>query len=110
MLYCGMSYSPDLRKQALKFAATHGFAAAARTFHLSRTTIYQWRTKPVAGKPGPRHARTIDMAALAAHVAAHHDMYLSERARHFGVSINGIWVAMRRLDICKKNVAIHGKM
>jgi hypothetical protein len=51
------------------------------------------------------------MAALAQHVAQYNDMYLAERAAHFGMSINGIWMALKRLDTTrKKNVAVHGKM
>ena len=50
--------------------------------------------------------RDRDKQELAEHVRAHPDMLLRERAAHFGVRVNAIWVALKRLRIAKKNEAL----
>jgi hypothetical protein len=44
----------------------------------------------------------LDKAALAAHVRDFPEALLRERAAHFGVTINAIWVALKKLAISKK--------
>ena len=46
--------------------------------------------------------RKIDKEKLRAHVDANPDMYLRERAVHFGVGISALHKAMRKLGFCKK--------
>lgn len=105
-----MGYSQDLRERVISFAEKNGKAEAARTFKISRKTVYNWLARSEAGTPGPKGPRKVNMAALEQHVTDHNDMYLAERAAHFGMSINGIWMALKRLDLVKKNVAVHRKM
>lgn len=103
-----MTYSLDLRERAISFVKQGGSKAeAARVFGVNRQTLYNWfGAKDLAPKGcGPRR-RKIDKAALAAHVRAHPDAILRERAAHFGVHTNAIWVALRQMDIRKKNDAL----
>ena len=101
-----MAYSTDLRKRVLDFIKNGGSKAAAkRTFGISRRTIYNWLATedPFASeKPGPKGPRHIDYEALGHHVADFPDATLAERAKHFGVSTNGIFYALTQLNITRK--------
>ena len=103
-----MTYSLDLRKRAISFVKQGGNKSdAARIFGINRQTLYNWlSTKDIQPKRcGPRR-RKLDKVALAAHVRDYPDALLRERAEHFGVHVNAIWVALRRLDMRKKNDAL----
>lgn len=101
-----MAYSTDLRKRVLDFIDNGGSKAAAkRTFGVSRRTIYNWLDAEApfaAAKPGPKGPRTLDYDALLQHVAEFPDATLAERAKHFGVSTNGIFYAFSKLNITRK--------
>jgi transposase len=53
-------------------------------------------------KPAKECQRKLDKAALAAHVRDYPDALLRERAAHFGVHINAIWTALKKLKVTKK--------
>jgi len=76
---------------------------AARLFKISPQTLYSWLgrddLKPALAKH--RH-RKIDKAALRAHVKAHPQMLLRERAQIFGISIPGLSIALKTMKIVKK--------
>ena len=101
-----MAYSTDLRKRVLDFINEGGSKASAeRTFGISRRTIYNWleAENPFAAeKPGPKGPRHIDYDALGQHVSDFPDATLAERAKHFGVSTNGIFYALSKLNITRK--------
>ena len=101
-----MAYSTDLRKRVLDFIANSGSKAAAeRTFGTSRRTIYNWLEAEdplISEKPGPKGPRSIDYDVLQRHVADFPDKTLAERAKHFGVSTNGISYALSKLNITRK--------
>ena len=44
------------------------------------------------------------------HVEQNPDATLRERAAHFGVTMNAIWVAKKRLRIVKKTASVRRKM
>ncbi len=106
-----MSYSVDLRKRVLAYIAQgHTKYEASDAFGVGRATIYRWiSAEDLSPKPAKTRHRKLDKAALEAHVREHSDMILRERAAHFGVRVNAIWVAMRQLDLRKKNDAIRGE-
>ena len=76
---------------------------SARLFKISPQTLYNWLSrddlKPALAKC--RH-RKIDKAALRAHVKAHPQMLLRERAQIFGISIPGLSSALKTMKIVKK--------
>ena len=100
-----MSYSVDLRECAVGYVrGGGGLAQAARLFQISRTTLYRWLGAPdLRPKPAKERRRKLDKAALAAHVRDFPEALLRERAAHFGVTINAVWVALKKLAITKKN-------
>ncbi len=100
-----MSYSIDLRERVVNYVRNGGsLAAAAKLFQVGRATIYRWLGAPdLQPKPAKERKRKLDKAALAAHVRDFPDALLRERAAHFGVTINAIWVALKKLAITKKN-------
>lgn len=100
-----MTYSLDLRERALRFVRSGGSQAeASRIFGVTTRTLRYWLGRnDLAPTPcGPRR-RKLDKAKLFAHVRAHPDALLRERAAEFGVSSVAIFKALRQLDIRKKN-------
>ena len=100
-----MSYHLDLRERVVAFidgGATQ--AEASRIFNISTRTIYRWLQRddlrPCARK---RYQSKLSQDAILAHVREHPDALLRERAAHFGVSPSGIWRALKRHAITKKN-------
>ena len=106
LLFLIMTYSTDLRKRVLDFIHNGGSKAAAeRIFGVSRRTIYNWLAAEdpfAAEKPGPKGPRHIDYDALEQHVVDFPDATLAERAKHFGVSRNGIFYAFSKRSITRK--------
>ena len=100
-----MSYSVDLRERVVSYVRNGGSATeAARLFEVGRTTLYRWLGSPdLRPKPAKERRRKLDKMALAAHVRDFPDALLRDRAAHFGVAINAIWVALKKLSITKKN-------
>ena len=105
MLWLFMTYSIDLRERAVAYVRSGGSQAeASRLFKVTSRSIYNWlRRDSLSPKPhGPRR-RKLDKAALAEHVRDYPDALLRERAAHFGVQINSVWVALKQMNIVKKN-------
>lgn len=101
-----MRYSNDLRKRALDFISSGGSqSAAAARYQVTRRTLYNWLNAPDSFayvKPGPRTPRKLDWEALRQYVAEYPDLMLKEYAAHFGVSVNGIFHACKRLGLSYK--------
>ncbi len=99
-----MTYSSDMRRAALAFIEEGGSKVdACKIFKVSRQSLYRWLNAPtLERKTGFTRRRKIDAAALRAHVKAHPHMYLRERAAHFGVAVNSMHYALKRLGIVKK--------
>ena len=102
-----MAYSEDLRQRFRKYVANGGSKAqASRLFGVSRTAIYRWlNNDSPREKPGRTKANKRDEQALLEDVRRYPDKLLLERAKDFSMSINGIWIALKRLGI-KKNAEI----
>ena len=102
-----MAYSEDLRQRVRQYVANGGSKAeASRLFDVSRTVIYRWLTNDnPRKKPGRTKPDKLDEQALLEDVRHYPDKLLRERAADFSMSINGIWVALKRLGI-KKNAEI----
>ena len=101
--YVGMAYSEDLRQRVRQYVANGGSKVeASRLFDVSRTAIYRWLNNNSPGKkPGRTKPDKLDEQALLEDVRRYSDKLLRERAKDFSMSINGIWVALKRLGIKK---------
>ena len=99
-----MTYSSDMRRAALAFIEEGGSQVeACKIFKVSRSSLYRWlNSDTLERKTGFTRRRKIDADALRAHVRAHPQMYLRERAAHFGVAVNTMHYALKRLKIVKK--------
>jgi transposase len=102
-----------MRERAVQYVQEGGTqTAAVKLYKISRKTLYQWlqlkELQPKRTRAG--FTRRLDKVALEAHVEAYPDMILRERAKHFGVHINAIWVALKVLNISKKNDTLQGNM
>lgn len=99
-----MTYSSDMRRAVLAYIKEGGSQAeASRLFKVSHMSIHRWlKASSLEPKTGFTRRRKIDAAALRAHVKAHPQMYLRERAAHFGVAVNTMHYALKRLKIVKK--------
>ncbi len=107
-----MRCSSDLRKRVIDFVRGGGSKAeAARRFQVSRASVYTWLKAPdglAYQRPGPRHPRRLDWEALREHVGQEPDRTQKEHARHFGVSRQCIWHALRQMGVTrKKNAGVH---
>jgi len=101
-------YSTDLRKKVLDYIDEgHSQSNASKTFKISRKTIYNWmqlrRTGNYAlSREHKRKPRKIDHEKIKDYIKKHPDAYLQEIAQEFGLSINGVWSACKRLNITRK--------
>jgi putative transposase len=103
-----MTYSLDLRERAVSYVRSGGRQSeASRIFAVTTRTLYGWlRCGDLSPKRcGPRRGK-LDKTALAAHVQAHPDALLRERAAVFGVSSVAIFKALRQMQFTKKNDAL----
>lgn len=100
-----MSYSVDLRERVVGYVRSGGSPnIAAKIFKVGRSTIYRWLVAPdLSPRPAKERKRKLDKSALAAHVRDFPDLLLRERAVYFGVTVNSIWSALKKLKITKKN-------
>ncbi len=101
-----MSYSIDFRRRVISFIKEGGSKLeAARVFKVNPDTIYEWlkRGDDLSPRPAKARKRKVDRAALEAHVTKHPDLFLRERAKHFGVDPSTISYHLRLLKIVKKS-------
>jgi putative transposase len=105
-----MSYGIDLRTRVVKFVSEGGSRTeASDVYGVSRKTIYHWLRRPtLSTTPKATRESRINKAKLVSHVTAHPDALLRERAGEFGVTPSGMWRALRKLGMRKKNDAVRG--
>ena len=99
-----MAYSEDLRQRVRSYVAHSGSKVdASKIFDITRPTVYAWLTDlSPRKKPGRTKSDKLNEQALLNDIRMHPDKLLRERAEDLSRSINGIWVALKRLGI-KKN-------
>ena len=99
-----MTYSKDIRLAALAFIKKGGtYKETCRVFDVSPSSLQRWSTAiSLDRKVGYTRRRKIDADELRAHVKDHPSLYLRERAEIFGVAINSMHYALKRLGIVKK--------
>jgi len=103
-----MSYSLDFRKKVFQIKDKENltFEATSKRFNIGIRTLFRWQQNLEPKKKRNKPATKIDMKKLKLDVKNNPDTYLSERAERFGVSISGIFYALKRLDISYKKNSI----
>ena len=103
-----MTYSLDFRRKVLSIHEKEGLTIAqlAERFDVGVASVTRWldRIEPCMKRNKP--ATKIDILALARDVEEYPDAYLYERAARFGVSVTGIFLALRRLGIRSSSIPI----
>lgn len=98
--------SEDLRRRVVKYVRQGGSQAdASRRYEVSLSSIYRWLSKGEdlkAGKPGPKGGWRLDRTALLKAVEARPDAMLKELAEEFGVGINTVHHALKKLGVSRK--------
>lgn len=101
-----MTYSLDFRQKVLKTRSKENLSMAevAERFGVGVTSVMRWSKMVEPKLTRIRPARVINMEALKKDVELYPDAYLIERAKRFNVTHNGIWRALKRLNVVyKKN-------
>ncbi len=100
-----MTYRVDLRKKVVVFVRNGGGQAeAARRFDISLWCVRDWlaRQDLQPQQKGVARRRKLDKEALRVHVRDYPDALVRERAAHFGVYPNAVWVALKALELTHK--------
>jgi transposase len=99
-----MSYSLDLRKKVVNYVENGGsITAAAKHYQISRTTVYRWfQRENLAPTKTENRQRKLDWKALEKDVKENPDSRLVDRAKKFGVTINAIYYALKKMKITRK--------
>lgn len=101
-------YSTDLRKRVLQYLEKDSDKMkASQLFQVGIATIYRWvARKKQSGTIEPLKKRNtyrkIDNQKLIAYVEQNPDHFLSEIAKHFWLTPQAIFYALRRLKITRK--------
>ena len=102
------AYSIDLREKVLKYLETDpNKTSASRLFQIGIATIHRWVSrKKEKGHVEPLRRKyaykKIDDQKLIEYVEAHPDHFLSEIAKHFDLTPQAIFYALRRVNITRK--------
>lgn len=103
-----MSYSKDLREQAVKYKLKgHTLEETAEIFGVGKSSISKWvqqykETGDLSNKPLNRGYKKIDPKELIAYVEEHPDAFQKEIAEHFDATQQGVAKALKRLKITRK--------
>lgn len=102
------SYSIDLRERVLNHLKTNpNKKDASILFQVGIATIYRWVSrKKETGNVQPLRRKyaykKINDQKLIEYVQAHPDHFLSEIAKHFNLTLQAIFYALKRLKITRK--------
>ncbi|QQR68283.1 MAG: transposase [Alphaproteobacteria bacterium] len=100
-----MTYSVDFRKKVVAYVrGGGGQREAARRFDISLWCVRDWlvRSDLAPRQKGVPRRRKLDKEALRAHVRDFPDALIRERAAHFGVYGNSVWMALKAMKITHK--------
>jgi transposase len=101
-------YSIDLRKRVLQYLETNNNKMqTSQLFQVGIATIYRWvARKKKSGAIEPLKKKNtyqkIDNQKLISYVEQNPDHFLSEIAKNFGLTLQAIFYALRRLKITRK--------
>lgn len=99
-----MTYSKDFREKVLKIKEKEklSIAKTAARFGIGTTTIVNWLKNIIPKNKRNRPTSKINMELLVKDVKEYQDSYVYERAQRLGCSKNGVWYALKRLNITYK--------
>lgn len=103
-----MGYSIDLREKALEYYnECKNITQTCNTFKIARSTLYSWiNLHTEQGHLEPRvrkeYKTKIDYEELKGRVKEKPDAFLREHAEYFGVTIEAVWNALKKLKIKRK--------
>ena len=103
-----MSYSKDLREQAVKYRkGGHTLRETSEVFGAGETAISRWdkqydSTGELSDQELHRQARKLPPEKLASYVSEHPDAYQREIAEVFGCSDTAVSKALKRQGITRK--------
>jgi transposase len=103
-----MAYSAHYRKKVLAYRAKHRttIKATAEHFKIGTASVTRWVYKQAPCKNRNKQPLKIKAEELIADVEKYPDAFQYERAKRLGVSVAGIYHALKRLKISyKKNSA-----
>jgi transposase len=110
------SYSVDLREKVLQYLEKNNNREdASRLFQVGIATIYRWLSlKREKGNVEPLRRpyayKKIDDQKLIDYIEKNPDHFLSEIAKHFNVTLQAVFYALKRLKIMRKKIhALPGK-
>ena len=86
------------------------YEETAKRFGISIRTLFRWKSKPELEKRRNKPATKLNMEALKKNLEENSDLYLSERAAEYNVSMSGIDYAIKRLNITYKRNANSSKI
>jgi transposase len=101
-------YSIDLRKRVLQYLEENNDKMkASQLFQVGIATVYRWiKRKKQRGNVEALKKKSsykkIDDQKLIAYVEQNPDHFLSEIAKHFGLTLQAIFYALKRLKITRK--------
>ena len=101
-------YSTDLRQRALQYLEeTNDKMKTSQLFQVGIATIYRWvarRKQNGSIEPLKKKSfyKKIDDQKLIAYVEQNPDHFLSEIGQHFGLTLQAVFYALRRLKITRK--------
>ena len=101
-------YSIDLRHRVVEYLKkTQDKKKASELFQVGIATVYRWAARLAQkGHVEPlrreRAYKKINDEQLTAYVKEHPDHFLSEIAAHFGLTLQAIFYALKRLKITRK--------
>lgn len=101
-------YSVDLRERVLQYLEKNtNREAASRLFRVGVATIYRWLSrKKEKGNVEPLHRpyayKVIDDQKLIDYIEKNPDHFLIEISRHFNLTPQAIFYALKRLKITRK--------
>lgn len=102
------SYSVDLRERVLQYLEKNkNREAASRLFQVGIATIYRWLAlKKEKGNVEPLSRpyayKKIDDQKLIDYIEKNPDHFLSEIAKHFNLTVQAVFYALKRLKITRK--------
>jgi len=102
-----MTYSTDLRARTVKYVEEgHSVKEASAVFGVSIRIIWTWIRRKKEGRLPPKKRkcspRKIMNELLIEYIESNPDAYLREIADHFGVTLQAIFYACKRLKITLK--------